>query len=61
MNKSINYYGYDITIHYNKTTGLYELSTMVESMGEEYREHMTADELNTDTLKKFIEQIEAHK
>lgn len=42
--------------------GWYELSTMVVSMGEEYREHQRYDHKPTDTdYRKFIEMIEHNK
>lgn len=59
------YKGYDIVIRELKPSGMYELSTMAQSMGEEYREHMTVDNLSQDnlyeTLDKFIEYVEKRK
>lgn len=60
-----DYKGYDIVIRELKPQGAYELSTMVQSMGEEYREHMRVEELEQDTLyetlDRFIEYIERRK
>lgn len=60
MTKYIDYGGYDITVR-DKDNGTYELSAMVESMGEEYREHMLADTLDDNVLDKFVRQIERSK
>lgn len=60
----IEYKGYDIIVRYSDINGLYQLSTMVESMGEEYRESMTSDENpmeDKSITDKFIKQIEHNK
>lgn len=42
--------------------GWYELSTMVVSMGEKYREHHRYDHKPTDTdYRKFIETVEHNR
>lgn len=61
MEKRVYYGGYDITIRQNKANGLYELSAMVESMGEEYRERMLATEMDATTLSNFVNKIEHNK
>ena len=61
MEKRVYYGGYDITIRQNKVNGLYELSAMVESMGEEYRERMLATEIDATTLSNFVNKIEHNK
>ena len=60
-NMEKEYKGYDITIRKIPHNGMYELATMVYSMGEEYREHMLADTLDDDTLDNFIKHIERNK
>ncbi len=60
----IEYKGYDITVRYSDINNMYQLSTMAQSMGEEYRESMLSD---TNPMKdesitdKFIKQIEHNK
>lgn len=42
--------------------GWYELSTMVVSMGEEYREHKRYDHKPTEEdYNEFLKMVEAHK
>ena len=58
------YQNYDITIRKSDISGMYQLSTMAESMGQEYRESMIS---NTNPMKdkniveKFIKMVESHK
>lgn len=63
-NKLIGTYdfgGYEITVRKSSINGMYELIAWVNSMGEEYREHMLSDTLDDDVFKKFINKIEGGK
>ena len=57
----IEYKGYSISVREIKPSGMLELSTMAESMGEEYREYMTVDKIDNETLDKFIKYVEHNK
>lgn len=60
----INLRGYDITVRYSDINGMYQLSTMVEAMGEEYREAMTSDVNPMEDqaiTERFIQRIEHNK
>lgn len=60
----INYNGYDITVRYNNVNGMYQLTTMAQSMGEEYREAMLSDTNpmeDKSIIEKFIARIEHNK
>lgn len=59
--KYINHKGYEITVRRIPHNGMYELSTMVENMGEEYREHMLSDNIDKSTLDNFIKRIKRNK
>lgn len=64
IKNNLHYGGYYITITENTVSGMYELSTMVNYGGEEYREHMLSDTNPTDDttiLDKFVKQIEHNK
>lgn len=64
LKNNIHYGGYNITITKNNVSGLYELATMVDYGGEEYREHMVSDTNPADDtiiLDKFVKQIEHNK
>lgn len=56
-----NRHGYDIAIR-KTDTGWYEVSTMVVSMGEEYRQRQLIDHKPTGAdLDKFLSMVEALK
>lgn len=60
----IHYKGYEIAVRYSDINGMYQLSTMVEAMGEEYREAMTSDvnPMEDQTItERFIQRIEHNK
>lgn len=60
----INYKGYDITVRFSDINGMYQLSTMAQSMGEEYRESMLSDVNpmeDKSIADKFITKIEHNK
>lgn len=60
----INYNGYDITVRYSNINGMYQLTTMAQSMGEEYREVMLSDTNpmeDKSIIEKFIARIEHNK
>lgn len=55
-------YGYDITVRRSDINGMYQLSTMATSMGEEYRVAKQYDTFNEETtLKDFVSYVEATK
>lgn len=61
MAKEIYHNGYNITIENIPHNGMYKLSTWAFSMGEEYQETMLSDNLDEETLDKFIRQVENNK
>ena len=53
---------YDDIVERKLDNGWYELSTMVVSMGEEYREHKRYDHLPTDNdYQDFINMVEHNR
>ena len=61
MAKEIYHNGYNISIETIPHNGMYKLSTWAYSMGEEYKETMLSDNLDKETLDKFIRQVENNK
>lgn len=56
-----DYKGYNITVQYIPHNGMYKISTLAYSMGDEYLESMLSDNYDKATLDKFIKRIEHNK
>lgn len=61
MQKTINKGGYEITIRKTPHNGMFELSTMAYSMGDEYRVHKMYDVFDDDVVENFINYVESTK
>lgn len=55
-------HGYEIVVRRSDINGMYQLSTMADSMGEEYRVAKLYDAFNEEeTLDNFINYVESTK
>ena len=54
--------GYEIVVRRSDINGMYQLSTMASSMGEEYRVAKSYDTFNEEeTLADFVKYVESTK